>query len=354
MKILAPQFTKSVLMLLTFTLISCSETSKAQGSGSINGIELGKNLQLNLENLVQHTFQKENLTKKVLPYFENLTSEFNSIKVYNATATIDKSIENLKILVFNLQEDKFKGALLSIVFVSDGTINRVRIWGNDFTDKDLEASVENFYRQFDKKRKALPLNNVLSETNAKKHINSLTELERYPYTHAKTMLNNNHLIRKTWGFTRRGQAPNVSFFEDKRDGFLYLLQNVDKLNYWSSKEYIPDYKKAANSTIEGLNNVIDYMNSNKETSSSKIRSMVVSSKSRKNLCSACHSTPSVSNNKIDIYKQIRKDFINKGMRQDLYQLGFDIWGIPKKSKESQSLAHLVKAGAIVFQILNKQ
>ena len=256
--------------------------------------------------------------------------------------------------IFNLQEDKFKGALLSIVFVSDGTINRVRIWGNDFTDKDLEASVENFYRQFDKKRKALPLNNVLSETNAKKHINSLTELERYPYTHAKTMLNNNHLIRKTWGFTRRGQAPNVSFFEDKRDGFLYLLQNVDKLNYWSSKEYIPDYKKAANSTIEGLNNVIDYMNSNKETSSSKIRSMVVSSKSRKNLCSACHSTPSVSNNKIDIYKQIRKDFINKGMRQDLYQLGFDIWGIPKKSKESQSLAHLVKAGAIVFQILNKQ
>lgn len=354
MKNLASQFMKSVLMILIITLISCTETSKAQGSGSIDGIELGINLQLNLNNLVRQDFQKEQLIEKVLPYFESLTNDFNSIKVYNANTTIDTSVKHLKILVFNLQEGKFKDALLSIVFESDGTINKVRIWGNDFVDNDLEASVENFYRQFDKKRKALPLSNILSEVNAKSYIDSLTELERYPYTHAKTMLNNNHLIRKTWGYTSKGEIPDVSFFENKRDGFLYLLRNADKLDSWSSKEYIQDYKKAASSTIEILNNVIDYMKSDKKTSSSKIKSMVVSSKGRENLCNRCHATPSVSNNQVDIYKQIRKDFIYNGMRQDLYQLDFDIWGIPKIPNESQNLAHLVKAGTIAFQVLNKQ
>lgn len=243
----------------------------------------------------------------------------------------------------------FNKAVLAIVASKGGDILRVRIWGNPIVDADEDAVIENFCRQFDGRRKIVPLVSILTEKEVDSVIVNMPEDARYPFQHMSLMVNNNFLVRHTMALSRRKAIPDAEWYRSVSRNYEFLGEKADQLEKWTSPKIIDEYRKnalAAKNSLEDLARSVE-----RGASSDAITSTVM--EIRESVCTKCHSIPYGAGNQT-IFDGVRLDFIAKGARLDFFRIGFDVWGMPGNVADSQNIAHLIKSAIITLNLTNRK
>lgn len=330
-----------IFLMVLFALLhfKCS----SPGSGTIDGLELGKVLSLDLNELALYKSSEPEILEKVNTYFITRMRGLDSLKIYSASSEINKKVFSLKIIVIPLSVDQFAGAFIAIS-INDGKVDKVRIWGNEFTNQDEDSFIENFYRQFDGKREVPTVTEIMSEIDAGSYVEAMDEQSSYLFKHSLTMFTNSYLIRRTMALTSIDRIPEISWYEN-------IKVNIEQLdeNAWNLKELVDDeilleYKEAAKESSFELSAIITEIQNGAKPS--KVRSRIKNY--LKTACRGCHNIQTQS--EFTIRSKLRAQFFEHGYRTDLYKVGIDVWPMPGKNEESQQLANLVKAGLIYLAI----
>ncbi len=341
------RFYKTLFFLVTIMFLMIqSRCSSSLGSGVIDGIELGSGLWLDLEKIQKVTEYDPSIGELMNTYLDPMPEEMDSLRVYSASTDVGNGVTNIRIILFPLQTGSYDSAYLGITVLESGLIERVRIWGNDFVNQDSEAAIENFYRQFDKKRNLLSSSEMMTIMERDEYISGLDEKKRYLYEHPVLMFGNNFLIRRTMALTGQDIVPKIKWYQERVEVFESLIENVELLDGLMDQQAMGEYRKSAKNSSDGLKKMIQEVDGG--ASAGKIRDMIKDL--RVESCGGCHMIEAVNGTGNTLRD---KPLSNLGRKDGIYKVGFDVWAMPDDAFGSNYLNNLIKAGVYYVSYLDQ-
>lgn len=335
----------SYSLSLTFVLMLIAGCDRPTGSGRVDGIELGQELSLHLENIAPQgmAFDAERL-EPVHALFYQPPQGLDSLRVYTARAKVAEGEEamDFRIGLLPLRGD-FAGAYLALAIGSNGIVYRVRLWGVS----DPQSAWENFWRQFEYRnpKTVLNLSTVLSDSAAdqywirlKADMSQEGRLLQAMYEHQLLMRNNSYLIRRTMVLTGNGEVPEPSWFQHYAEGFKQLESMAENLKPLIGKEAASQYINIAKETKALLEPLAI---SAHKRDADKMRNAI--KEFRQRTCVACHNIEDHNLGKSMLDAALYDQFNKHGARQDIYRIGHDVWPVPGEEENSQKIASTIKA-----------
>ncbi len=336
-----------ILYLLLLTSLLVQSKCGDGGSGTIDGIELGKGIWLDLEDLRKHSDYKPNVGEGIARYFSTLPPELDSLRIYNAKTEIADVSQPVRVAVIPLRKGVFQGAYLAINVLENGTVERVRIWGNDYTNADADSYLENFYRQFDGSRRLMPKAELLIKAEADSLVAGFNDKERYLFEHPLLMRSNSLIIRRTMALTGQDIVPPVEWYKAQEDHFSRMASNAHLLADFMDNNAISEYQQAAKASSDGLKKIVQGIDEGAKAG--KVRDLIMDY--RQVSCGSCHGIQANAGSDQEIF-QVGKKYLRENFRDGIYRVGFDVWAIPDHNEASLYLTEIVKAGVYYLSYLD--
>lgn len=322
---------------------------KPAGSGSIDGIPLGARLGLHLTEIQQQSIQVTNEALVALPsLFDQGAPQLDSLRVYTAKASMDEQdVITFRIGYLPFVEEGEKG-YLAIALGEDDAVYRTRLWGL----ADPNAAWENFWRQFEYRqpRKALAVANVASEAEVDAYWQTILAdstkegaLRRMAYQHPVQMRTNSFLIRRTMAETGQGAVPPPEWLEAFKMVFANLEGTSETLVPVIGQNAAAAYKSVAEKAREQIDALVQQAEAG---DAGGLRDAIKDF--RLETCGGCHFIESHTLGEGDLNNALFRHFQTYNVRNDLYRVGYDVWGVPGEGEKSQRLANRIKAMVLVL------
>ena len=331
------------ILFLTVSLPGCDE---APGSGSIDGIELGLHVRLHLTDLARQTdgLDAERLSG-ARALFNQPPQGLDSLRLYTARTTLDDRVLNQRVALLPLQGE-FAGGFLAIVVGDDGVVYRSRLWGTPAFDDDPESVWENFWRQFEyrRTRTVIDPSSALADSAVDQfwmrlQADSSQDLGLQAlYAHGRQMLANSLLIRRTMALTGRGEVPEPSWYEHYIDAFTHLDTTAEHLQPLIGEDAVSQYRSVTSEALALLTPLVSHARAG---DAGKARSAIL--EFRRRTCVTCHNIEDHALGEGRVRDALMAAFKDRGMRRDLYRVGYDVWPVPGEEAASQELASAIKA-----------
>ena len=332
--------------LIAGVCIGCDDTV---GSGTIDDIEIGRLLRLDLENIIEIRPVSEDQIQRAIAVFNEPPANLDSLRFFTANAEIDEGVlMDLRIALLP-EPAQIEGATLAAAVGSDGVLYRFRIWGID----DPESAWENYWRQYQYPtiRTVLDPATVFSDSLVDEWWAELQEdstaearLLGALYRQQFLMRNNSYLIRHTMAMTGVDDVPDPEFYRRSMDDFAELNQIADVLRPLLGENAYQKYKAATNDAPALFEPLLAHTQAG---NSGKLRDAIMDF--RRPTCSACHN---IEDHDLGGGGRLNRALYSRltglGIRPDIYRVGYDIWPVPGEESKSQELANLVKAMMILM------
>ena len=336
-------------LFLTFALPGCDTPP---GSGSIDGIELGLELRLHLEDLArqQDSLDPERLSR-VRALFDRPPQGLDSLRIYTARTTLeDERALDLRVALLPLQGD-LAGGFLGLAVGDDGDVYRSRLWGTPAFDNDPESAWENFWRQFEyrKTRAVIDPSSALSDSAVDQFWLRLQADSSQGlgiqaiYHHGRQMIANSYLIRHTMALTGRGEVPAPSWYQHYADAFTHLDTMAEHLQPLIGEDAASQYRSVTSEALALLEPLVSHA---RASDAAKARSAI--REFRRRTCVTCHNIEDHALGEGGIRDALMAAFKDRGMRRDLYRVGYDVWPVPGEEAASQEIASAIKAILLVL------
>lgn len=336
----------ATMIFLLAQVVGCD----SEGSGSIDGIELGRNLRLHLENIARQDvgFDAERLTQ-VRVLFNDPPQGLDSLRIYTAHANVDDmGTMDLRIALFPLPND-VEGAYLAVAVGSDGVVYRTRLWGLP----DPESAWEHLWRQFEYRqtRTVLDLSSVPADSvvdrfwtdlqaDASQEGRTLQAL----YRHRLQMLNVSYLIRRTMTLTGNGEVPEPAWFQQYIKDFGQLGSDADALKPLLGEQATQQYMAVTKEAQLLLEPLVSHA---REQDVGKVRREIRALYRR--ICTACHGIEDHALGEGKLQSALFREIKKLGVRWDLYRVGYDLWAAPGAEEKSQEVASTIKAILLLLE-----
>ena len=346
-----PLLPVGLLFLSALFLILPGCGDDAPGSGSIDGVELGLHLQLHLKDRArQDGFDAERLSA-TRALFDHPPPGLDSLRIYTARATLeDEGALDLRMALFPLQGD-FSGGYLGVAVAGDGVVYRSRLWGIPAFDTDPESAWENFWRQFEyrKTRAVIDPSSALPDSTVDQFWMGLQAdsseglgVQDY-YHHGRQMIANSFLIRRTMALTRCVEVLDPSWYQDYIAAFTHLDSTVQYLQPWLGDEAASQYRSVTTEALSLLEPIVSHARAG---DAGTARSAIV--EFRRRTCGSCHNIEGHTLGEGGVRDALMAAFKERGMRRDLYRVGYDVWPAPGEEAASQEIASAIKAILVVL------
>lgn len=330
----------STLMLLGSVLAAgCG----APGSGTIEGLSLGRHLGLDLTDLdrQQPAFSPEQWTRAAT-LFAAPRPDLDSLRLYTARAEVDEAGARVLRVAWLPLPEAGPTAALVLAVGAEGVLYRARIVGRS----DPETTWENFWRQFEYRqtRTTLPPADTFSEAQVEKYWADLqqdtTQAARTLqalYRHQVQMRHISYLFRRTWAHTDRGTVPEPAWLVSYAQDFEQLATTAAALEPLLGHEATVRYQALAQEAQRGLQPLVTHARAQEP---GKLRDAL--SGFRRRTCVACHNLSPHTLGPGTLQQALQRRFGAAGVRQDLYRVGLDVWAMPTAPDASQRLARTIK------------
>ena len=348
-----PRFAGCRTWLLTgFLLILITGCDTPPGSGSIDGLELGLQLQLHLDNLArQDAGLDPDRLAPVRALFTQPPQGLDSLRLYTARAEVDdEGMMDLRVALLPLQ-GAMAGGYLAVVVGDDGIVYRTRLWGTPPFDTDPESAWENFWRQFQyhKTRAVIDPSSALADSAVDQfwmrlQADSSQDLGvQALYHHGRQMMANSFLIRRTMALTGRGEVPDPSWYQHYIDAFTHLDTTAEHLQPLIGEDAVSQYRSVTSEALAPLTPLVSHARAG---NAGKARSAIL--EFRRRTCVTCHNIEDHALGEGGVRDALMAVFKDRGMRRDLYRVGYDVWPVPGEEAASQEIASAIKAMLFVL------
>ncbi|MCH8245387.1 MAG: hypothetical protein IH951_03155 [Bacteroidetes bacterium] len=337
------------LFALVFLMPLASGCGGSVGSGTIDDIEIGKLLRLDLENILEMegVFERDRVDQ-VQALFSEPPPGLERLRIYSATAEVDEEGRmDLRIAMLS-QPAGMDEAFLAIAVGSDGVLYRSRLWGIP----DPESAWENYWRQyqFPPIRTVINLSSAPSDSLAE-HIwmrlqsDSSAEGQtlRALYRIQMLMRSNSYLIRRTMAVTGNGEVPEPEWYLESKDNFAELGRIADALRPVIGESAAKQFTDATDESKALFEPLVSHARNH---DAGKLRRAVMDF--RRHTCVACHGIEDHLLGEGNLNRALISRLSALGVRKDIYRVGYDIWPVPGEEQKSQEIASTIKAMLILL------
>lgn len=335
--------------LLVFAASIMSACDEPTGSGSIDGIALGRGTSLHLENLNRQSVGIDaTRLEEIQSRFEVPLAGLDSLRIYTAQTTLEnEGLVDLRIAVIPhlLRQE---GAYLAVAVDASGVMRRARIWGMP----DPETAWENFWRQFE----YLHVRTVLDGTETPPDATlehwweelqaDTTEEGRLRlalYQHPSRMRNMSFLIRRTMAVAGRGDVPEAEWYHQYSNDFRALEANAALFEPLIGSIASAQYKAIAREAREQVQTLAKHAQNG---DAGKLRDAIQDF--RMQSCGSCHAIEDHTTGPGDLQDAVFEQLRLFDVRQNHYRVGIDVWPVPGEEGASQQIANAIKAVLLLF------
>ena len=334
---------------LALSLLGCGDD--APGSGNIDGVELGLHIQMHLKELVRQDDLDAERLANARALFDRPPPGLDSLRIYTARTTLeDEGDLNLRVALLPLQ-GTFDGGYLAVAVGGDGIVYRSRFWGTPAFDDDPESAWENFWRQFEYRKTrgvinpadALP-DSAVDQFWMRVQADSSEGLGTQDfYDHGRQMIANSFLIRRTMALTGRGEVPDPSWYEHYIEAFTQLDAMTEHLQPLIGEDAASQYRSVTSEALALLEPLVSHARAG---DAGQTRGAI--REFRRRTCGACHNIEGHALGEGGVRDALMALFKERGMRRDLYRVGYDVWPVPGEAAASQEIASALKAMLFVL------
>lgn len=346
---MARRTARRVGLLLTASavvLASCREADPLPGSGTIDGMDLGLELGLDLSEL-------DSATEQITPDLLERVVERTRYEppeppvLYRARTRLGDEDVTLRIVVLPLSD----GGRLAIAEDPAGRVRATAVFGTSTFEPDSEGGWETFRFQFQNGPQAFTLEETLDPDEVDRYWTALqadaspaAEATRALYRHRLLMSANSQFVRATMRRTARGDLPPRDWIRQWRVNFLAVSELSPVLAQLIGEKAAERHHRLALDAAERLDTVLLAS----ETQEPRDVRKLVSGEFYRDTCKACHAVKSEALGGEELFDGVRARLEKFGVRRDVLRVGWDLWGVPHEEHASQAVADAFKAGFLFF------
>ena len=315
------------------------------GSGSIDGFELGKSFGWDLDNLARKEASPSGVSVERLAELLHYSPDPKGFRSYTATTELkDVGRLELEIGVLPFQPAPGQNAHLAVAWDSGNkSVQKSVMWGRPGFESQGWAS---FLGQFNGRR--LDAESLLGRSEIEGLARSLPQASSPKERTIWALYQLQHAMRaNTYHMTISGaeSPPDAERYRRWKKNLAGLAALAPELKNVLGAPLAEDFANFASKASSLVDPVIETASTG--GSVSQVRSQVFQTLYRQG-CRRCHGLQAPQLGERTIYWTVRANLGRFGARQDLFQVGLDVWSYPEEPEASQRIADAVKAALILI------
>jgi hypothetical protein len=335
-----------VCALSAVTLAACGIGETVPGSGTIDGLDLGMELGLDLRELESAPVSPD---AAVLARARELTglNPPGPVHLYTGSTHLGNDDVDLRIVVVPLPDT----GRLAVAVDSGGVVRATALWGDSMFDTDRDGAWETFCLQFKDRPQLLEAEDTLDPEGVTQYwlelqndLSSEAAVVRALYRHRRLMSASGQLVRATMRRTARGGLPPLIWIARWKRNMQEVADLSDPLADVIGPEAAERHRELAEDAVQRL----DKLAMAARTEEPRAVRKLVSGKFYRGACTACHTVTSERLGGEELYDGIRRRLPELGIRRDLCRVGFDLWAVPGYEEVSQQVAAAFKTAFVIL------